>query len=173
MVRVNVLGTLYTVKAALLHMLDGARGHIVVISSGAGLRAFPWGAVYGATKAADKNFAEALRHELSGTGVSVTTVYPGEIATDIHRAGATGFRIGGPMTTSCRRRTGGRDRRGGRDRQPRRLPAAPGSAARLERGRPAPPRPAAGGGPRRIGRAAAGLPQRPSAPSGSRETTAS
>ena len=85
MVRVNVLGTLYTVKAALPHMLDGARGHIVVISSGAGLRAFPWGAVYGATKAADKNFAEALRHELSGTGVSVTTVYPGEIATDIHR----------------------------------------------------------------------------------------
>ena len=84
MVRVNVLGTLYTVKAALPRMLDGAAGHVVVVSSGAGMRAFPWGAVYGATKAADKNFAEALRHELSGTGVSVTTVYPGEIATEIH-----------------------------------------------------------------------------------------
>ena len=84
MVRVNVLGTLYSVKAALPHLLDRADGHIVVVSSGAGLRAFPWGAVYGATKAADKNFAEALRHELSGTGVSVTTIYPGEVATEIH-----------------------------------------------------------------------------------------
>ncbi len=27
---------------------------------------------------------EALRHELSGTGVSLTTVYPGEVATDLH-----------------------------------------------------------------------------------------
>jgi 3-oxoacyl-[acyl-carrier protein] reductase len=84
MVRVNVLGTIYSVKAALPHMLDGARGHIVITSSGAGLRAFPWAAVYGATKAADRGFAEALRHELSGTGVSVTTVYPGETQTDLH-----------------------------------------------------------------------------------------
>jgi NADP-dependent 3-hydroxy acid dehydrogenase YdfG len=84
MVMVNVLGTIYTVKAALPHMLDAARGQIVVVSSGAGLRAFPWGAVYGATKAADRGFAEALRHELSGTGVSVTTVYPGEVATELH-----------------------------------------------------------------------------------------
>jgi NADP-dependent 3-hydroxy acid dehydrogenase YdfG len=84
MVRVNVLGTLYTVKAALPLMLDQAQGHIVIVSSGAGLRAFPWAAVYGATKAADRAFAEALRHELSGTGVSVTTVFPGEVETDLH-----------------------------------------------------------------------------------------
>jgi short-subunit dehydrogenase len=84
MVRVNVLGTIYTVAAALEHMRDRANGHVVVVSSGAGLRAFPWGAVYGATKAADRGFAEALRHELSGTGVSVTTVYPGEVESDLH-----------------------------------------------------------------------------------------
>ena len=83
MVKVNVLGALYTVKAGLPHMLDGARGHVVVLSSAAGLRSFPWGAVYGGTKAFDRGFAEALRHELSGTGVSVTTVYPGEFATEI------------------------------------------------------------------------------------------
>jgi 3-oxoacyl-[acyl-carrier protein] reductase len=83
MVRVNVLGTLYTVKAALSHMLDGARGHVVILSSAAGLRSFPWGAVYGGSKAFDRGFAEALRHELSGTGVSLTTVYPGEFATAI------------------------------------------------------------------------------------------
>jgi 3-oxoacyl-[acyl-carrier protein] reductase len=84
MVKVNVLGTIYAVHAALPFMLERGRGHVVVTSSGAGLRAFPEAAVYGATKAADRGFAEALRHELAGTGVSVTTVYPGEVATDLH-----------------------------------------------------------------------------------------
>lgn len=84
MVRINVLGTIYTAGAALPHMLDQARGHLVILSSGAGIRAFPWAAVYGATKAADRGFAEALRHELSGTGVSVTTVFPGEVETNLH-----------------------------------------------------------------------------------------
>jgi short-subunit dehydrogenase len=84
MVRINLLGTLYTVNAALPHMLDRALGHIVVVASGASLRAFPWAATYGATKSAQSAFAEALRHELSGTGVSVSTVFPGEVATDLH-----------------------------------------------------------------------------------------
>ena len=79
MTRVNWLGTVYTVDAALGHLIDRAAGHIVVVSSGAGLRSFPWAAGYGATKSAQRAFAEALRHELSGSGVSVTTVYPGEI----------------------------------------------------------------------------------------------
>jgi short-subunit dehydrogenase len=84
MTRVNWLGTVYTVDAALGHLIDRANGHIVVVSSGAGLRSFPWAAAYGATKSAQRGFAEALRHELSGSGVSVTTVYPGEIATHLH-----------------------------------------------------------------------------------------
>jgi short-subunit dehydrogenase len=84
MTRVNWLGTVYTVDAALGHLIDRASGHIVIVSSGAGLRAFPWAAGYGATKAAQRGFGEALRHELSGSGVSLTTVYPGEIATALH-----------------------------------------------------------------------------------------
>jgi 3-oxoacyl-[acyl-carrier protein] reductase len=83
MVNVNVFGTLYTVKAALRHLIAGRLGHIVIMSSAAGLRSFPWGAVYGGTKAFDRGFAEALRHELAGTGISVTTVYPGEYGTTI------------------------------------------------------------------------------------------
>ena len=83
MIQTNVFGTMYTVKAALPHLLERDRGHIVVLSSAAGLRSFPWGAVYGGTKAFDRGFAEALRHELAGTGISVTTVFPGEFGTTI------------------------------------------------------------------------------------------
>ena len=84
MTRVNWLGTVYTVHATLGHLVDRASGHIVIVSSGAGLRAFPWAAAYGGTKAAQRGFAEALRHELSGSGVSVTTVFPGEIGSHLH-----------------------------------------------------------------------------------------
>lgn len=84
MSEVNWHGTLYTVHAGLRPLLDAGRGHVVVVSSGAGLRSFPGAAVYGATKAAQRMFAEALRHELAGTGVSLTIVYPGEIATSLH-----------------------------------------------------------------------------------------
>ena len=84
MSQVNWHGTLHTVHFGLPHLLRAGRGHIVVVSSGAGLRSFPQAAVYGATKAAQRMFAEALRHELADTGVSVTTVYPGEIATSLH-----------------------------------------------------------------------------------------
>jgi NADP-dependent 3-hydroxy acid dehydrogenase YdfG len=84
MTQVNWLGTVYTIKAALPPLLAQRRGHIVVMSSGAGLRAFPGAAAYSATKAAQRMFAEALRHELAGSGVSLTTVYPGEIRTSLH-----------------------------------------------------------------------------------------
>jgi short-subunit dehydrogenase len=84
MSQVNWHGTLHTIHFGLPHMLQAGRGHIVIVSSGAGLRAFPQAAVYGATKAAQRTFGEALRHELAGTGVSLTVVYPGEIATALH-----------------------------------------------------------------------------------------
>jgi short-subunit dehydrogenase len=81
---VNWLGTAYTVHAALPGMLERRRGHIVIVSSGAGIRSFPGAAVYGATKAAQRGFGEALRHELKGTGVGLTVVYPGQIRSSLH-----------------------------------------------------------------------------------------
>jgi short-subunit dehydrogenase len=81
---VNWLGTIHTVRAALPGMIERGRGQLVIVSSGGGVRGFPHAAVYNGTKAAQRGFAEALRHELHGTGVSVTTVYPGEIATSLH-----------------------------------------------------------------------------------------
>lgn len=81
MTDINWLGTVHAIHFGLPHM---EHGHIVVVSSGAGLRSFPQAAVYGATKAAQRAFGEALRHELAGTGVSLTVVYPGEVATTLH-----------------------------------------------------------------------------------------
>ena len=84
MTNVNWLGTLYTVKAALPRMIERGSGSVVIVSSGAGLRAFPQASVYGATKAAQLVFGRALRHELDGTGVNVTVVLPGELETHLH-----------------------------------------------------------------------------------------
>ena len=82
--RVNWMGTVHTVRAALPGMLERRRGQIAIVSSGAGIRSFPNAAVYGATKAAQRGFGEALRHELKGSGVGVTMVYPGQIHSGLH-----------------------------------------------------------------------------------------
>lgn len=84
MVTTNVLGVLRTVHLALPGMIARRRGHIAVVASGAALRAFPYAAAYGGSKAAELGFATALRHELAGTGVSLTTVLPGEVKTALH-----------------------------------------------------------------------------------------
>jgi short-subunit dehydrogenase len=84
MTNVNWLGTLYTVQPALARMIERGSGNVVIVSSGAGLRAFPQASVYGATKAAQLTFGRALRHELEGTGVDVTLVLPGELETHLH-----------------------------------------------------------------------------------------
>ena len=82
--RVNWMGTVHTVRAALPGMLELRRGQIAIVSSGAGIRSFPNAAVYGATKAAQRGFGEALGHELNGSGVGVTMVYPGQIHSGLH-----------------------------------------------------------------------------------------
>jgi NAD(P)-dependent dehydrogenase (short-subunit alcohol dehydrogenase family) len=65
----------------LLPGLRAARGHVVFVNSGAGLRANPqWGA-YAASKHGLKALADALRLEEHGNGVRVTSVYPGRTAT--------------------------------------------------------------------------------------------
>src|SRR4051794_37580696 len=84
MTNVNWLGTLYTVQPALTRMMERGSGSVVIVSSGAGVRAFPQASVYGATKAAQLAFGRALQHELDGTGVNVTLVLPGELETHLH-----------------------------------------------------------------------------------------
>jgi short-subunit dehydrogenase len=65
----------------LLPQVRAARGHVVFVNSGSGLRANPrWGA-YAAGKHGLRALADALRGEESGNGVRVTSVYPGRTAT--------------------------------------------------------------------------------------------
>src|SRR3954453_1493744 len=84
MTNVNWLGTVYTVQPALKGMIERGKGSVVIVSSGAGLGAFPQASVYGGTKAAQLVWARALRHELDGTGVDVTIVMSGELETHLH-----------------------------------------------------------------------------------------
>lgn len=65
----------------LLPQLRSARGHVVFVNSGAGLRAgAEWGA-YAASKHGLKALADALRAEEGAGGLRVTSVYPGRTAT--------------------------------------------------------------------------------------------
>jgi short-subunit dehydrogenase len=65
----------------MLPALRAARGHVVFVNSGAGLRVSPeWGS-YAASKFAVRAIADALREEERASGVRVTTVYPGRTAT--------------------------------------------------------------------------------------------
>jgi NADP-dependent 3-hydroxy acid dehydrogenase YdfG len=69
----------------LLPALRAARGHVVLVNSGAGLSARPhWGS-YAASKFALRAFADVLRAEEVQHGVRVTSVFPGRVATDMQR----------------------------------------------------------------------------------------
>ena len=86
LMRVNLWGSVWCTHAALPH-LKQSRGSIVAVSSLAGLFGVPGRTAYSATKFAMTGFFEALRAELKTAGVSVTTAYPGVVATQIRHHG--------------------------------------------------------------------------------------
>ena len=81
MVRINLLGVVYTLSAALPEMLARRSGRLVAISSLAGLRGLPGESAYCASKAAVIAYMDGLRIHLRGTGVAATTVCPGFVKT--------------------------------------------------------------------------------------------
>jgi len=89
MVRLNVLGLLYTTHAALPHLLQAAEdaprrvADLVNVSSIAGRVAAAGGGVYAATKFGVVAFSESLRQEVTKRHVRVAVVEPGTVTTEI------------------------------------------------------------------------------------------
>lgn len=79
--RVNYLGVVYGIRAALPIMRRQGRGHIVNVASVAGLLGFPYMASYCASKFAVVGLTEALRRELYGSGITLTAFCPGSVDT--------------------------------------------------------------------------------------------
>lgn len=84
MIDVNVKGVLYGIAAVLPTMQAQKSGHIINLSSVAGLRVSGGlGTVYSATKFAVKAISEGLRMEVANDNIRVTTLYPGAVASEL------------------------------------------------------------------------------------------
>ena len=77
----NFYGALYAVLAVLPRMLERRRGHIILVNSMDGKKGLMLDAPYVAAKFALSGVGEVLRQELHGTGVYVTSVFPGRVDT--------------------------------------------------------------------------------------------
>ncbi|XXN66050.1 SDR family oxidoreductase (plasmid) [Enterobacter ludwigii] len=83
MIDVNLKGTLYGIAAALPRFLAQESGHIINLSSVAGIKVFaPGGTVYSGTKFAVRAISEGLRQEV-GDKVRVTSIEPGAVESDL------------------------------------------------------------------------------------------
>ena len=78
----NVIATLRVTKAITPLMQSHGRGHIVIISSTAGHRAYENGGSYVAAKFAETSVAHTLRLELNGQPIRITEIAPGMVKTD-------------------------------------------------------------------------------------------
>ncbi|MEY4709197.1 MAG: hypothetical protein RLZZ512_259 [Bacteroidota bacterium] len=81
----NVTGLFYATRLALPSMKTQGLGHIINISSIAGLEGYQQVSGYCATKFAVRGFSDALYKEVRDFGVKVTCVYPGSVKTDFFR----------------------------------------------------------------------------------------
>lgn len=78
----NLFGTLWITQAALPLLRAQRSGHILQVSSLAGLASLPGIGIYCASKFAVEGMSEALAHEVKPFGIHVTLVEPGVYATD-------------------------------------------------------------------------------------------
>jgi NADP-dependent 3-hydroxy acid dehydrogenase YdfG len=93
MIDVNLKGTLYGIAAVLPRFIAQNSGHIINLSSVAGVKVFaPGGTVYSGTKFAVSAISEGLRMEVGGA-VRVTSIEPGAVESDL-KLGTTGTASG-------------------------------------------------------------------------------
>ncbi|MGI9433467.1 MAG: SDR family oxidoreductase [Geminicoccaceae bacterium] len=84
-IETNVQAMLHVLSATLPGMIERRRGHIVNIGSVAGLYPIT-SAIYGASKGAVRLLSQNLRLELKGSGIRVTEICPGRVATEFFDA---------------------------------------------------------------------------------------
>lgn len=118
MLRVNVLGLTRLTRRILPGMVARSRGAVLMTSSGFGLTWMPLFSAYVGSKHYVTSFAESLRAELAGTGVSITQLCPGPVATEFEAVAGnpTGQKVPGFIELSAEQcaRAGVRALRSGR-----------------------------------------------------------
>lgn len=81
---VNLMGPIHVIESFVPAMIEhGRRGHLVNVSSAAGLVGLPWHAAYSASKFGLRGVSEVLRFDLMRHGIAVTLVTPGAVATPL------------------------------------------------------------------------------------------
>ncbi len=83
MIQVNVAGASATLCGALPGMVERRRGHLVGISSMAGLLPFPGSSTYCASKAYLRMFLDGLRLDVTRHGIDVTSIHPGFVKSEM------------------------------------------------------------------------------------------
>ncbi len=84
MVEVNLMGPIHVIEAFVPAMVRAGRGgHLVNVSSAAGLIGLPWHAAYSASKFGLRGVSEVLRFDLRRHGIGVTLVCPGAVDTPL------------------------------------------------------------------------------------------
>ena len=81
--RINYVGALHMLDAVLPVVLKQKAGHISLVSSVAGYRGLPQSLAYGPTKAALINLAQTLYLDLRASGIGVSVINPGFVATPL------------------------------------------------------------------------------------------
>ncbi len=83
---INLMGPIHVMECFVPAMIKAARGgHIVNVSSAAGLFALPWHAAYSASKFGLRGVSEVLRQDLRRYGIGVSLVCPGAVNTGLVR----------------------------------------------------------------------------------------
>lgn len=84
MISVNLMGPIHVIETFVPPMvLAGKGGHVVNVSSAAGLVALPWHAAYSASKYGLRGLSEVLRFDLARHGIGVSVVVPGAVRTPL------------------------------------------------------------------------------------------
>lgn len=84
LMEVNLMGPVHVLESFLPGMVNaGKGGHVVTVSSAAGLFGLPWHAAYNASKFALRGISEAMRYDLRRHNIQVSLVCPGAVDTGL------------------------------------------------------------------------------------------